>query len=187
MENPQADLLLRYWEVDALRPAEAAMQSSLMSAEKLLYAKAQDPVAAALGAYLLLSFGELNRLEDWAQRLVKYNGWLSDGFAIYGEYLARTGEHAQAVRQFRSLCSVGVPIFSAGLFLCEQRLREYSRLMSQAPSRDLEQIGLAVQELGPTLSSLERIRRFNRSVDFRRRLTVFRSDGKMTAQESAGC
>lgn len=126
MENTQADLLLHYVQSGLLTEAAITTKSSVLTAERLLYDKKQDPVAGAVGAYALLRLDEQERLDEWTENLCSHNTWLPDGMTIRAEYLARLGKHQAAAELFLSLPKYGLPIFSDGLSYTVDRLRGYA-------------------------------------------------------------
>lgn len=121
--NEEADLLLRYFRRGFLK--EASTMTEAMQAEELLYKKMADPVSAAVGAYALLRFGEIDRLHDWTENLKNWFEWLPDGLIVRAEHLARIGEHDQALSLFLELPERGLPLFSTGLTYTLNRLRLY--------------------------------------------------------------
>jgi hypothetical protein len=157
--NGEADLLLSGLSAGYLREASEALSSDQISAEKLLYAKEADPFGAAVGAYALLQFGELDRLHNWTENLMNLFQWLPDGPPIRGEHLARMGRHQEAIEAFVQMPLRGIPQFSIGISYALNRLRVYTR-----PSRNdfpAEFLNQAQQ----TLDYLEQVAGF---VDFRR-------------------
>ena len=125
--NGEAELLLSGLSSGYLREASEALNSDQISAEKLLDAKESDPFGAAVGAYALLQFGELDRLHNWTENLMNWFQWLPDGLSIRGEHLARIGDHGQAIEAFVQLPLRGIPQFSIGISYALNRLRVYTR------------------------------------------------------------
>src|ERR1039457_2487847 len=70
VNNGEADLLLSGLGGGYLREASHALNSDQDTAEKLLHDKECDPFGAAVGAYALLQFGELDRLHNWTENLM---------------------------------------------------------------------------------------------------------------------
>jgi hypothetical protein len=134
LQNLQANYLLAAMRKGALRQAELASRSDAMSAERLLLEKVRDPFAACVGAYTLLTLGEVERLHDWTKNLQDWFTWLSDGLAIRGEHLARLGQHDEAVSCLTQIPTRGVPSFSMGIGIAANRLRQY-RTMFASDSR----------------------------------------------------
>lgn len=145
MDNPQANLLLRCWERLLLSPADAAVRSKIVDGAELLKTenKKADPVAAALAAYLLLRSNEATLLEPWVGKLAEYNPWLPDAQAIFGEFLARSGNHDEAIEYFRA-ASQGTPLFLDGICFILNRLSTYSRTRKQP---ELEELTRPLMEL----------------------------------------
>jgi hypothetical protein len=132
-----ANLLLHY---RARGYATQAAQSlaSPQFAEALFEGKLDDPVAAAVGAYALLRFAELERLHDWTENLYDWFPLFPDGAAILGEHLARKGDHERAVEAFLALAERGLPLFTDGFSFALDRLRLYLETEAM-PLRSLEQ------------------------------------------------
>ena len=65
-----------------VRQAAETLESPNLDAENLLRGKMADPIAAAVGAYALLSFADLERLHDWTQNLYDHFPDLADAAAI---------------------------------------------------------------------------------------------------------
>jgi len=145
LQNPEADLLVRglqrgYLEQSALAVTSDSLQSEklLPEVEEMLRRKESDPIAAAVAAYTLLQFGELDRLHDWTENLMNWFDWLPDGLAIRGEHLAMLGKHEEALDIFSQLRERGVPLFSTGLSYAVERLRLYIATKDHFPPEDLE-------------------------------------------------
>jgi len=74
-----------------------------------------DPLAATLGAYVLLRLGLARELDDATRRLVDEFGELSDVHVLRGEAVAATEGLEAARDHFVTAAEVGVPIFGEGL------------------------------------------------------------------------
>lgn len=120
-----ANLLVHYRAQGYVRQAAETLESPNLDAEDLLRGKMADPIAAAVGAYALLRFADLERLHDWTQNLYDHFPDLADAAAIRGEHLARLGEHAQALEVFTALADRGLPAFTDGFCHALDRLRLY--------------------------------------------------------------
>ena len=123
-DNSTANVLLGYAQNNL-----AQQQAS--TAKQLLFDKVDDPIAASIGAYSLLRFGEVERLHDWTQNLMDWFAWLPDGAAIRGEQLARLGDHKSAAPAFLQAVNRGLPVFSDGVKFTYERLRAYADPDSQ--------------------------------------------------------
>ena len=164
LENKSADLLLQYLEQGDVQQAMSVATSDALSAEKLLERKKGDPIAAAVGAYTLLRFGELERLHNWTENLRNWFKWLPDGVAIRGEHLARLGEHEQALTVLLDLPNRGLPIFSSGLSYGINRLRFYQSFGERHFQK---------AKLEKAQAVLEQLQSLAAFVDFRRPLLTF--------------
>lgn len=162
LHHTMADMLLRYSQKGYQQ--QASVTSHAIDAERLLYSKAADPIAAAVGAYALLRFGELDLLHDWTENLRNWFTWLPDGAAIRGEHLAREGKHQEALTAFLDLQPRGLPVFSDGLSYAVDRLRLYVSLGEKHFSSD---------DTKKAQSLLETLQRFAAFTDFRKPITTF--------------
>lgn len=138
--------------------------SDALQAEQLLFEKLQHPIAAAVGAYALLRFGDLDRLHSWTENLKNWFDWLPDGAAIRGEHLARLGKHEAALSVFLELPSRGLPIFSDGLSYAIDRLKLYTTAVDT---------GFEQEAIAKARVELQQLRRFAAFVDFRQPLLTF--------------
>ena len=126
LAHAAADSLLAYLNHDQLTDAKLMVQSPALAAERLLYEKTQNPLAAAAGAFALLRLDALDRLHDWTKNLAEWFPWLPDGLVVRAEHLARLGQHEAAAELLRQLPQRGVPALSVGLDYAVDRLRTYS-------------------------------------------------------------
>jgi hypothetical protein len=137
LRNPAAEALLGYYRAGQLGQAGAMLAGNrpALIAEDLLYGKFEDPIAAAVGAYVLLRLGETARLHEWTKNLLNFFSWLPDGLPIRAEHLARRGAHTEALALLRRLPERGLPIFSDGLSYAIGRLQQYlAAARSQPPA-----------------------------------------------------
>jgi hypothetical protein len=149
LDNEDADLLLRYSGRNMLQEAAQVAESPGVLAEDLLYGKIQSPIGAAVGAYVLLRLGELERLHDWTQNLCDWFPWLPDGAIIRAEQLARKGEHPSALKLLLQLAERGLPLFSSGLSYALNRLRQYRpRMGDQLPAEGSDVADALISQLG---------------------------------------
>jgi hypothetical protein len=127
LANTDAEMLLRYYGRGSIEEAATIVTDKNTSfvAENLLYRKVSDPIGAAVGAYVLLRLGALDRLADLTKNLCDWFTWLPDGLVIRAEHLARLGSHAEALALLLQLPDRGLPYFSDGLFSALNRLRFY--------------------------------------------------------------
>lgn len=164
LKHTEAELLLRYWEQGRWQLAANVLDSTAVSAERLLFQKSQHPISASIGAYALLRLGALDRLHNWSENLMNWFEWLPDGAAIRGEHLARLGEHEQALQAFCALRERGLPYFSDGLSYAIDRLRLYRGFgEKQFDAKDLESC----------VSTLKYLEPFSYFTDFSKPLTTF--------------
>jgi hypothetical protein len=165
LANPVANLLLHYRAQGLARQAAETLESPNLGAEELLRGKMADPIAAAVGAYALLRFADLERLHDWTANLHDKFPEFPDTAAIRGEHLAREGEHAQALEIFLTLEKRGLPAFTDGLSFALDRLRLYleSGEFAAAARKRCDNILELLKRLGPI-------------VDFGKPLLTFTAD-----------
>lgn len=84
-------------------------------ARELITTRPTPPVAATLGAYLLLRLGHSADLDDVTQRLTVDYGQLSDGHVLRAEYLASVGRPTDAEASIERALEAGSPIFGEGI------------------------------------------------------------------------
>ncbi len=164
LEHIAADTLLRYFQRGFLDQAAAMSTSDVLQAEQLLDQKLAYPIAATVGAYALLRFGDLSRLHNWTENLNNWFRELPDGAAIRGEHLARIGKHEQALPVFLELSSRGLPIFSDGLSYAINRLRLYTTV-------DDPGFEPGIRSQAQTI--LKQLQKFTTHVDYRQPLLTF--------------
>jgi hypothetical protein len=160
--NKNADMLLRYSNKGYFQQAELLGRE--VDAEKLLKEKMQNPIAAAVGAYALLRFNQLERLHDWTENLRQRFEWLPDASAIRGEHLALSGRHKEALPAFLEIESRGLPIFSDGLSYTVERLSTYV---------DLKPDFVDQETFKQTKNLLAKLQKIAAYTDFREPFTTF--------------
>ena len=84
-------------------------------ARELITSQPTPPVAATLGAYLLLRLGHSADLDEVTQRLTADYEKLSDGHVLRAEYLASVGRAADAEASIGRALDAGSPIFGEGI------------------------------------------------------------------------
>lgn len=177
LDNIEAELLLRYWEQGFWQSAAEVANSPKVSA-RLLEEKRSDPVAAAVGAYALLRLGQLEHLNDWSRNLMEWFSWLPDGITIRGEYLARLGEHKQALNTFCDLPKRGLPYFNDGISYVVDRLRLYQNMGTKRFDEN---------ELKCCAETLAMLQPFCDFTDFKKPLMIFTGlDPRHPDKEPAG-
>jgi hypothetical protein len=128
------------------------------AAATLLREKGENPVAAALGGYVLLRLGRLDKLRDWPMNLANWFSWLPDGAIIAAELSFRRGALDEAERWVEEALHRGPPMFSDGLSLLVARLRPAAgsrpkgaeRLLELSRFVDFAQLALAFPGADPT-------------------------------------
>ncbi|MES0020235.1 DNA/RNA non-specific endonuclease [Mesorhizobium sp. M0036] len=165
LQDPDADLFIRYLEGGRIE------QLSLISdywrkAKDLLSDKHEFPVAAAVGAYVMMLVGPPdgrdnestspgNWLDRWTETLYRATPWLADGLCIRAEVLARRGEHRDALDLLYELPSRGLPMFTPGLRFALDRLSGYRNAAAggRFEPADGEKIGAVLDRLYQTASN----------------------------------
>ncbi len=113
--EPDNELIMSYLARGAVAEADR-LAEAWNAADLLLYAKKQDPVSAAAGAYVLLKNRRLQHRRDWVGNLVEWFPYMADG-AIVSAALALQREDATE-SEIRSLIDLalgrGLPIFAMG-------------------------------------------------------------------------
>ena len=127
-------------------------------AERLLYDKVDDPLAAAVGGYFLLRQGKLQQLHNWPRNLSNWFPWLPDGAVIYARQLllmARDQHPANGAAEAQKLlleaCRRGLPVYTEGLRLLRDGLLRF-----RGPGRDeAGKVGEALGWLGNYLAAVD--------------------------------
>ncbi|MET4233271.1 hypothetical protein ABIA85_006564 [Bradyrhizobium sp. LA6.10] len=120
-----ATLLYRYLSTGIPEAAMRLSGSEELCALDLVENKAEDPVAGALGMYLLLGSGRLDKIGERSEKLYRYNPALADGAIIWAEHLARLGRHKDASEVLSSLRERGVPVLTVGFRTALSRISSY--------------------------------------------------------------
>jgi hypothetical protein len=84
-------------------------------ARELIATEPTPPVAATLGAYLLLRLGHAADLDDVTQRLTTDYAGLSDAHVLRAEHLAAVGRTADAAVSIERALEAGTPVFGEGI------------------------------------------------------------------------
>jgi hypothetical protein len=149
LANPDANLLLRYVGSNMLYEVAQIAESPAILAQNLLAGKFEFPIGAAIGGYVLLRLGELDRLHDWTRNLYKIFPWLPDGAVIFAEHQARIGQHNEALKALLELPKRGLPFASSGLTYALNRARQYQLAIEQKLLKgDLATVKALVEVLG---------------------------------------
>ena len=110
---------------DQTLEARSIGQSIIAQSEQFMNDKKQSPLRAVLGAYVLLRANELDGMDVWTSNLLNLCGWLPDVLAVRVEYLARVGEHAEALKLLLTVPNSGTPWFRSGVGYLEKRAKLY--------------------------------------------------------------
>lgn len=126
-EDSQRASLLDYLTEGDLRSAGLLGEELVNElAEEMLHGKFEHPLLAALGGYVLLETGDVERLHDWPNNIAEYIDWLPDGPVILAWQLLRQaspGAMSDARAALLQAASLGVPAFTKGLRLLWDGLR----------------------------------------------------------------
>jgi hypothetical protein len=99
-------------------PAAATMINE--KAKDMIFLKLTNPLAAAAGAYVLLSTQRLSQIEDWQEwvyNLMKWFPWLSDGAIQHAWIKMKQQEMEEARASLLEGYRRGLPFYSKGLSL----------------------------------------------------------------------
>jgi hypothetical protein len=96
-------------------------------AEDVLYAKYQDPAAAALGGLTLHRIGRLPDRRGWVENLARDLRWVADGRILLAALLADAPDPDERTRGLQELLGVAAvrPLFGDGLALLLKLLRSW--------------------------------------------------------------
>jgi hypothetical protein len=146
----RVDVLMSYLRHNLFDQTRQLLQLQSTFAEQLLEEKRANPLGAAVGAYALLKLGNVAQLHDWTGNLFNWFPWLPDGAAIHGEFLARNGQHKQALNAFLKMGERGLPTFSDGLSYALDRLRIYTTVTDrQSDQIDVKSAKALLERLIP--------------------------------------
>ncbi len=178
MDNVKADIFLRYSAQGMLTEAsqlllEQQPEQAVGPATQLLHDKFEDPVAAVVGAYGLLKFGNKER-RNWIKKLYNSFDWLPDAAAVEAESLAREGKHEESCRTFLKLADRGLPIFTDGLIFAVDRLEPFAKVGSP---------GANDEDIRRARSLLELLRNYCQFLDLSKQIS--RYTGRMPHLPSA--
>ncbi|MER9187057.1 phospholipase D-like domain-containing protein [Mesorhizobium australicum] len=176
LQDDDADLMLAYLGSRRVEQLSRLVKDYWESSRELLRDKYKHPVAAAVGAYVMVLVGSPNQdegdcvspgnwLDHWTGNLFGDFPWLVDGLCIRGEVLARRGAHEEALSLFCMLPERGLPMFTFGFRFALDRLSGYRNaaakgLLSQGHLQRIEAV-------------LEPLQRLAVSVDFQRPVLSF--------------
>ncbi len=113
---------------DQALEARSIGHSIIMQSEHYMMEKRRSPLLAILGAYVLLRANELEGMDIWTRNLVGYFDWLPDALAVRVEYLARNGQHSDALQLLLQVPKWGTPWFRSGIGYLEKRAKIYSNI-----------------------------------------------------------
>ncbi|WP_176480174.1 phospholipase D-like domain-containing protein [Mesorhizobium sp. WSM3859] len=189
LEDDDADLLLAYLDGRRVEQLSQLVEGYWERSRELLEHKYEHPVAAAIGAYVMVLVGSPhlseadclssgNWLDRWTSNLFYDFPWLVDGLCIRGEILARRGEHEEAVELFCQMPGRGLPMFTFGFRFALDRLSGYRN----AAAKGL----LAKDHLTRIDVVLKRLQRLAVTVDFRRPVLSSWRPSPVTGQAEMG-
>ena len=176
LQDDDADLMLAYLGSRRVEQLSRLVEDYWGRSRELLRGKYKHPVAAAVGAYVMVLVGSPNQdegdcsspgnwLDQWTGNLFGDFPWLIDGLCIRGEVLARRGAHEEAIRLFCMLPERGLPMFTFGFRFALDRLSGYRN----AAAKGL----LAQGHLQRIEAVLEPLQRLAVTVDFQRPVLSF--------------
>ena len=114
VKDPQLGSSFGYLRSQDQSSLSAMHEQIARAAEQALFDKAQNPLAAAAGAYLLIRMGLVERLHDWPANLCERFEWLPDGAIIEGCHLLMRQDEAKAAKRFALAAARGIPAFTEG-------------------------------------------------------------------------
>jgi hypothetical protein len=99
----------------------AAILASQGQARDLLFYKWENPIAAAAGAYILISGQQVQHIftsegwHNWVRNLMNYFPWMADGAIQYGSLQLWKGNDTEARKVFLNAFERGLPFYSVGV------------------------------------------------------------------------
>jgi hypothetical protein len=151
----ESNSFLDFIQNDRAFEARSISQSIIAQSEQYMMDKGKSPLRAVLGAYVLLRANELDGMDSWTSNLLHRCTWLPDVLAIRIEYLARNGQHSDAVRLMLQLPDWGTPWFRSGVGYLDNRAKVYSSLagkrsdvsVNESEQKQLARIAAVAREL----------------------------------------
>ncbi|HEV7409516.1 MAG TPA: hypothetical protein VGO01_13610 [Bradyrhizobium sp.] len=146
---------------DQTLEARSIGQSIITQSEQFMNDKRRSPLRAVLGAYVLLRANELDRMDEWTGNLLNLCGWLPDVLAVRVEYLARVGQHAEALKLLLNVANSGAPWFRSGVGYLEKRAKLYVNVAATKQSSlqinqdDLSRIKQIAEVFGELAAALD--------------------------------
>lgn len=122
------ELIMSYLSSGAAVEAER-LGDAWEAADLALYAKAQDPVSAAAGAYLLLKLKRLDERRQWVDNLINWFPYLADGAIVAAALALQRGDSDQkTVRNYLNLAvNRGLPVFMLGVSILVETMAAVHR------------------------------------------------------------
>jgi kumamolisin len=149
--SPAVDSLVSFLNSGDFESARAIGSPWAQRAEKMLFRKLDDPMAAVVGGYFLLQAGKVARLHDkWTANLAKWFEWLPDGAIIRACYLMTKPQPDVIATRKLLLEAVrrGLPYYTIGLRLLQNGLK----LLLQRSAEDSE-VAAALTRINPYLEA----------------------------------
>ena len=155
-QDPDLELLVGYVSRGLFGEAFKVGGRAMQAARDYVHDKAEHPVGACVGFYLMLRFGVDDISASWAERLVGLHPWLPDSVVILAEVLARDGRHDDARRALLELCTRGQPLFAVALSYSIDRLKQYERFDEVDKKPPDEQLVKLLRQLRETAAHVVR-------------------------------
>lgn len=127
VQDPGVGAVLAYLDSGDTAAARRSADAIADKAERILFDKVKNPVAAAGGAYVLLRLGQLAKLHDWVGNLAAWYPALPDGAILRATQLLRTSPAAEVKEEVTRLlvraAQGGYPVYTEGVRLLASSLR----------------------------------------------------------------
>jgi hypothetical protein len=146
---------------DQTLEARSIGASIIAQSEQFMNDKRRSPLRAVLGAYVLLRANELDGMDLWTSNLLNWCGWLPDALAVRVEYLARVGNHVEALQLLLNAADYGTPWFRSGVGYLEKRAKLYVNVAATKQSSlqirqgDLPRITRIAEVFGELAAALD--------------------------------
>jgi hypothetical protein len=128
------------WTLEGLVKSDDSVSTAELfrNADEILYAKYQDPAAAALGGLTLHRIGRLRERKDWVENLARDFAWVVDGRVLLAALLSNAEGASERARGLDTLLAVAAkrPLFGDGLALMIQLLRRWPDGAKEDERRD---------------------------------------------------
>ena len=160
-----ADTIAGYLQRGDLYSAEA-MVDWVEQAQDMMFAKIEDPYAAAVGAYLLLKLRRFSQMHAWARNVADLFPFLPDGCVIWASQLMQQSQPdpVEIRKYLLEAVKRGLPVYSEGLRLLTDGLRLMGQDGAEAREKVKAAAGVVVWD-SPVTASVRTTKNYLQNLD----------------------